>query len=229
MKFTNLKALLLVLLSAAWLSGCTSILSSDSSKTAAKGEQVSSESIPVNPYLNQSVSIPSSVKKEFSKGVGALKSKQWGQAESIFKQLWTEYPTYSGIAVNLGLAYKGQGKLNEAVFYLQKAINTNKNNLNAYNQLAVVYRKQGKFTHAESSYKKALAIWEYHPETHHNLAILYELYMGQWDEALSHYRRYRELVPEPNRKLNGWIKDLERRVKERSKAANANVEGGSGV
>ena len=45
-----------------------------------------------------------------------------------------------------------------------------------------------------------------------NLGILYELYLGRLPEALAAYRQYQSLSSEPNRKVVGWVVDLERRL-----------------
>ena len=45
-----------------------------------------------------------------------------------------------------------------------------------------------------------------------NLAILYELYMGRYAEALAAYQDYQLVLDEPDTKVNGWLIDLERRV-----------------
>jgi hypothetical protein len=36
--------------------------------------------------------------------------------------------------------------------------------------------------------------------------------MGRLDEALTAYNRYQLMMSEPNRKVAGWVMDLERRV-----------------
>ena len=46
----------------------------------------------------------------------------------------------------------------------------------------------------------------------YNLAILEELYLQDLPSALEHFRHYQSLQTEPEKKVRGWIKDLERRV-----------------
>ena len=48
----------------------------------------------------------------------------------------------------------------------------------------------GRFSEAEQSYTKALAVWQHDADTHRNLGILYELYMGRLLEAQQHYLQY---------------------------------------
>ena len=50
-------------------------------------------------------------------------------------------------------------------------------------------------------------------ETHLNLAILYDLYMGKLPQALEHYQRYLELTSDEKSPVKGWVADLQRRMK----------------
>ena len=47
--------------------------------------------------------------------------------------------------------------------------------------------------------------------THYNLGILYDIYLGKTELALQHYRKYQQVLAEPDKRVGGWIKDLERR------------------
>ncbi|MFL0798530.1 MAG: tetratricopeptide repeat protein [Cellvibrionaceae bacterium] len=172
------------------------------------------QKVSVNPYLEGRAALPNDVKLVFFEAAAAMDAKQWGKAESLLNPLWQENRHLSGIAVNLGLISQAKKDLPGAASWFEKAIKANKNNLNAYNYLAVLHRQQGDFAQAEAQYQQALDIWDRHPQSHYNLAVLYELYMGKLPEALDHYRRYRELLEEPNRRVDGWIKDLERRIAE---------------
>ena len=93
-----------------------------------------------------------------------------------------------------------------------RAIAVNANNLAAYNQLAIMKREAGQFSAAEALYQQALRVWPFHPESHKNLGILYDLYLGKGALALQHYQAYQQLLAEPDRQVNGWIIDLERRL-----------------
>jgi hypothetical protein len=45
-----------------------------------------------------------------------------------------------------------------------------------------------------------------------NLAILYELYMGRFADALLAYQDYQLALPQPDSRVSGWMMDLERRI-----------------
>lgn len=165
-----------------------------------------------NPYLATKPSINRQAQQLFNDAIAAMAKKQWPQAENLLTRVTTQYPNLSGAYLNLGLVYQTKGELDKAEQALNQAVAANANNLDAYNQLGILKREAGDFAAAEEQYKKALAIWPFHPASHRNLGILYDLYMGKSEQALQHYQAYQQLLPEPDKLVNGWIVDLERRL-----------------
>jgi tetratricopeptide (TPR) repeat protein len=164
-----------------------------------------------NPYLAQKPTLPASQWQLFNSAISAMNNKQWSQAEARLKQLLATNPNLSGAQLNLGNVYYALHDTEKAQTAYQNAIDLNKNNLDAYNQLAILKREDGKFTEAEKLYKDALAVWVFHPSSHKNLAILYELYMGKPELALPHYEAYLSLNGDDKQALS-WIADLQRRL-----------------
>lgn len=165
-----------------------------------------------NPYLATKPSINRQAQQLFNDAIAAMAKKQWPQAENLLTRLTTQHPNLSGAHLNLGLVYEAKGELDKAEQAFNQAIATNANNLDAYNQLAILKREAGDFAAAEAQYQKALTVWPFHPASHRNLGILYDLYMGKSEQALQHYQAYQQLLPEPDKLVNGWIVDLERRL-----------------
>lgn len=214
MKFTSLLLLLAVLISAC--STGPKKESVDKTTDSAKPADASVSVLPAgpvtpNPYLQNVPSVSRAVQQQFNEAVAAIEQKNWTQAERILLRLTSEQPKLSGAHLNLGLVYRGLKDDANAQASFERAIASNSNNLDAYNQLAILKRQQGEFAAAEQLYQQALAVWPYHAESHRNLGILYDLYMGKEQQALTHYRAYLELVGE-DRQLDSWIADLERRL-----------------
>ncbi len=80
------------------------------------------------------------------------------------------------------------------------------------NHYAIFLREQWRIDEAEQVYRQALKYSPGDAMTHWNLAILYELYKGDNAQALAHFNRYKELAAEPDKRVNIWIADLNRRV-----------------
>lgn len=187
---------------------------SPAASEAAVGETDAGFTPMPNPYNRSQKTLPNHVLARFMEAQLAMEAEQWSQAQALLEQLVGEYPTLSGPYVNLGLVYRQQGDLDRAEEMFRQAIAVNRLNGEAYNQLAVLHRERGEFEEAEQRYLEALDVWPHNAVVHRNLGILYDLYMGRFDQALQHYRMTQKLLPEPERQLEGWIVDLERRIAE---------------
>ena len=80
------------------------------------------------------------------------------------------------------------------------------------NNLALLLREQGRFEEAVTVLETGLSHSPVTAELHYNLAVISELYLLDLDGALAHYRRYRELAGTEEKRVAGWIADLERRL-----------------
>lgn len=206
------------------LSGCTSapekkstVSASDKKEVVPAAQAPGASILPAgpatpNPYLQNKPSISRQAAQNFADATRAMRNKQWSQAESLLQKVVAENNKLSGAYLNLGLVYRAQKEDKRAEQAFNDAITANHTNLDAYNQLAILQRETGRFAEAESNYKKALSIWTFHPESHKNLAILYDLYMGKSAEALPHYEAYLQLIGGSDKQATSWIADLQRRL-----------------
>lgn len=166
----------------------------------------------VNPYLQGRTSVSTDALNRFQFSTQAMSQSSWEIAEQSLLSLVADYPELSGPCLNLALVYQHGGDNRQAEHWYKQSIARNANNLLAYNQYAIFLREQGLFDQAEEVYLKALAVWEPHADTHRNLGILYDLYRGDKKLALQHFYRYQELQDNEDRKVAGWIADLERQL-----------------
>jgi tetratricopeptide (TPR) repeat protein len=186
-------------------------------KLAAVKVEIPSSVLPAgpatpNPYLQNPQKFSEQVEINFRAAVVAMQQKNWDFAESTLKQLAEKNPKLSGIHLNLGIVYRNKGNTEKAVEAFDRAIKANMKNVDAYNQLAVLKREAGDFAAAESLYQKALGIWPFYPEGHKNIAILYDLYLGKPEQALPHYQAYQQLLSAPDKQVDSWIADVQRRL-----------------
>jgi tetratricopeptide (TPR) repeat protein len=165
-----------------------------------------------NPYLQNKQKFSAQVEADFREATAAMQQKNWSKASALLNNLAVKNPTLSGVHLNLGIVYAAQGDTEKAIAAFNNAINANSKNVDAYNQLAVLKRETGDFTGAEETYKKALIVWPFYPEGHKNIAILYDLYLGSPEQALPHYQAYQQLLPAPDKQVDSWLADLQRRL-----------------
>lgn len=171
-----------------------------------------------NPYPMDASSVPKAARDDFARVKAQMNAKNWVEAEDLLVRMSETYPNLSGIYVNLGIIYLQLPDLAEAERALVFALGLNKTNFDAYTVLGVVYREQGKFAEAEQNYLDALALWPHHAASQRNLGILYDLYLGQFEKSLEHYRISQQLAGGESRELKLWIVDLERRIAENQPA-----------
>lgn len=175
-------------------------------------DQVDNQQASQNPYLLNRQKVNSEALDRFKNSTRAIQDQQWQEAERELIWLITNYPQYSGPYLDLALVYKQTGQNEKAIDYFSQAIVVNPANLVAYNQYAIFLREQGDFEQAQAIYLDALVVWEDYPDTHKNLGVLYDLYLGNKEAALQHYVTYQELTGGSDREVAGWIVDLQRQL-----------------
>lgn len=239
MKFTKPAGLICVIAALGLLAACTSNTPKKTAEKKAPAEETvvapGASILPAgpatpNPYLQNKPAVSRELSQKFVDATRAMRNKQWSQAENLLQQIIQSDPKLSGAHLNLGLVYRAQQENKRAEQAFNNALNANHTNLDAYNQLAILQRESGNFAAAESNYKKALSVWPYHPDSHKNIAILYDLYLGKSAEALPHFEAYFALTGGEDKQAKSWIADLQRRLgisakPKATEAAPASAEG----
>lgn len=165
-----------------------------------------------NPYQASAPELSQEARDRFAGALASMDRENWEQARRELEGMTRDFPQLSGPWVNLALVHREQERNEKAEQALRQAIAVNPNNLSAYNQLALLKREAGDFEAAERWYQQALEVWPFHAQTHRNLGILYDLYRGEHQRALRHYRAFQQRQEQPDREVMGWIMDLERRI-----------------
>ena len=148
----------------------------------------------------------------FEQALDAIHGERYTEAEKLLKELTLKDPTLSGPWVNLGSVYSALGDPAAAQAAYKQAITVNPNSCAAYVELGVLARRTGDFLSAEANYLACVSRVPNFREAYLNLGILYELYLGRLDDALKAYQTYQSLSDSPDRRVAGWVSDLERRV-----------------
>jgi tetratricopeptide (TPR) repeat protein len=148
----------------------------------------------------------------FEQAVAAMQAGRMQDAEILLLEITRAQPELAGPWINLGQVYVALEQHEEARLAFLEAIRANPRNCTAYNELGVLSRQYGDFASAEEHYRRCIEIAPEFKDAYLNLGILYELYLGKLPEALEYYRRYQSLLEEPDRRVQGWVMDLERRL-----------------
>jgi len=204
LKFNNITAVLLVSL---LLGACQS---------GPDKASLPKPAVAASPAPEESVTEPQAVdfnQQFYADAVAALKSGKTALAVELLVQVSNDAPDKPYVFTNLGLAYLKlqQPELAEQAF--KQAIAGDNKDAVAHNHLGVLQRQKGEFNEARDRYRRAIEIDSDYASAHLNLGILFDIYLQDLKQALRHYQKYQSLISEEDTQVNGWIVDIERRLK----------------
>jgi Tfp pilus assembly protein PilF len=125
-------------------------------------------------------------------------------------------PELTAAQINVAIAYARTGDLDRAEASLNAVLESDPKQPRTYNELGIVQRRKGQFAKARASYEAALKQSADFQYAHRNLAILCDLYIGDYTCAMEHYEAYSRIVPD-DAEVVKWIADLRNRRKKQEK------------
>ena len=156
------------------------------------------------------------VRNNYESAVRLLEDAKYEQGIAAMITLSGDAPELPQPHIDLGIAYERTGDLERAEGSLNRALELAPHDPAAHNELGLVQRRKGEFAKARASYEAALTQSPEFHDAHRNLAILYDLYFGDFKNALEHYEAYSRLVPDDG-EVTKWIGDLRNRGSQSAK------------
>jgi tetratricopeptide (TPR) repeat protein len=185
----------------------------DSHEEGSPASQVSNPSKSAN-AITQGVGVTDEMRANYESAVGMLKDERYEPGIALLLKLTEKMPALTAAHIDLGIAYARTGDLDRAEASLNKALQSDPKQPVAYNELGMVQRRKTQFAKARASYEAALAQSADFQYAHKNLAILCDLYLGDYACAMEHYEAYGRIVP-GDAEVAKWIADLRNRAKKR--------------
>lgn len=199
------------------LAGCASIpggsiLSDAKARKAEPARAIDVSAPESSAQLSQRYEVKPRNAERFELALAALDRDDLQAAEKLFLQIADDQPELPGPWTNLAQIERQRGDIEAAGSVLRKAVDANPDNCQALTALGLMSREVGDFASAEGYYLDCLQRDGDFADAHYNLGILYEIYLGRLPEALASYRTYQQLTEKPDRRVAGWVMDLERRI-----------------
>jgi len=178
--------------------------------------QVSGHPGPSGNAVTQGVVVTDGMRADYQSAVGMLKEERYEPGIALLLKMTEKMPALTAAHIDLGIAYAHTADLDRAEASLKKALESDPKQPVAYNELGMVQRRKGQFAKARTSYEAALAQSVDFQYAHRNLAILCDLYLGDYTCAMEHYEAYSRIVPD-DAEVVKWIADLRNRAKKPEK------------
>jgi Flp pilus assembly protein TadD len=164
--------------------------------------------------ITQRVGVTAEVRADYEAAVHMLEEARYEPGIALLLRVTERAPAVTAAHIDLGIAYARTGDLDHAEASLLEALELNPQHPVAYNELGLVQRRKGQFAKSRVSYEAALAQFADFHYAHRNLAILCDLYIGDYACALEQYEAYSRIVPD-DAEVVKWIADLRNRGSQR--------------
>ncbi|HET9481035.1 MAG TPA: tetratricopeptide repeat protein, partial [Candidatus Polarisedimenticolia bacterium] len=131
------------------------------------------------------------------RGSALANLKRYDEAMTEFRKAQEDlsYPWPERILVNIGMLHREQGRSDEAIENLRRAVALNPSHAKGYYELGVTYEKQGRDTDAVRAYQDALVGMDNSPDLHLKLGMALKR-VGNGAKAREHFERVTALAPD---------------------------------
>jgi len=139
-------------------------------------------------------------------GVELLRQGDFATAVPLLQSALARVPNNTAVLLNLGMALSDQRKIEEAIDLLERLVTLEPESARGWNALGVAQGRNNDIEQAEASLRRSLELDPQDGHAHRNLATL--LLEHSPREAMAHYRRAAELLPDDQAAQYGYGRAL---------------------
>jgi len=157
------------------------------------------------------INVDSDVESDFSSAITLMQQGDFAQAVVVLKSVIEREQRLPAPFVNIAISYNKLGDAKAAEENLISALKLDIGHPIANNELGLLYRKAGKFKAARIAYENAIKDNPEYLPVKRNLGVLCDLYMHDFECALTQFEDYLDLNPD-DKTVAIWAVDVKRRL-----------------
>jgi len=167
-----------------------------------------SVTVPTEATTNNSNELLDSEISLYRRAIAQLGDNNLSAAQGSFEKMASKHPELAGPWANLSLIAIKQGDLASAKTFIDKALNKNPYMAQALNLAGNIATEQADVIAAKKYYHQAIDINKEYALAHYNLALLYDTYLQDIPNAISHYQKYLSFTKIKDPKTQQWVNEL---------------------
>ncbi len=151
-----------------------------------------------------------------------LRAGQQEEAQKYFRMLEDDMeagPADAALNYNMGVFLYKTGYNSKALERFNKAVELDPKNLSASLAKAQTLLRLGRYEDALEAFKKVSDLNPADPQPYRNMGIIYELYMEDFENALTKYRAYISMGPPSAGEVKAWAEVVEARLPAKKETA----------
>jgi len=163
------------------------------------------------PTPSGTAAVPVFDERAYAEALELMQRKDYDKAVTQLETVVRGDDRRAGPYINLGIAYRQLGKLDEAKQALRLASERESGSGVAFNELGIVYRKLGEFENAREAYRNSIRKQSRYGKAYLNLGILCDIYLEDLPCAITNYEKYLQISKDDSEKVSLWVADLKKR------------------
>lgn len=151
--------------------------------------------------------------KEYQAALNNMQTGEFDKAVTELNKFTQAHPTHIGAIINLATALYKNKKVADSNRVLDTAKKINPNLAEIYNLSGLLDVEKGEYNSAEKNYLAAIKIKKDYAAAHYNLALVYDIFYQDFNQAIAQYEQYLNLTGNSDKETITWVEELKLKQK----------------